>query len=210
MQEQGKERWLALWERIHARGNGYPVYRDLLERYAEPHRFYHKLPHVLHCLGEFGRAFRLTSSPDALEFALWFHDAVYDPKAKDNEEQSVALALSVARTASLPNGFGEKVAVLILATKHTEVLAEPNTQLIADIDLTVLAQSDRTFDQYEREIRLEYAWVPDEQFAEGRSAILQLFLARPTVYQTKFFRELYEEQARRNIRRSLQRLSSSP
>ena len=56
-------------------------------------------------------------------------------------------------------------------------------------------------------MRREYAWVPDVQFRAGRSARLRLFLERPAIYATEFFRAKYEAAARSNLERSIQKLA---
>lgn len=203
---QSEQSWLALWRRLGASGNPGETYRELDARYTEPHRAYHTLAHIEHCLREFERVRDLARDPDAVELAIWFHDAIYDPRAKDNEEQSAALAVKTMREASLSRSIEKSVANLIMLTKHTAAPTETDGQLLVDIDLTILGQSASEFDEYERQICNEYEWVPEHQFIEGRSSVLNSFLSRPSIYASPFFQDLYETRARENLRRSLARL----
>jgi predicted metal-dependent HD superfamily phosphohydrolase len=146
---------------------------------------------------------------DAIEFALWFHDAVYDTKAKDNEERSAALARDVIRSASLSGSFGDLVTRLIVATKHATPPVARSEQLVVDIDLSILGQSHRKFDEYERRIRAEYSWVPAPGFATGRLAILSSIQSRPRIYSTDLFHGKYERSARENLARSIAQLTET-
>jgi len=74
---------------------------------------------------------------------------------------------------------------------------------LIDIDLSILGKSQREFEEYEKNIREEYSWVPEEQFRAGRQVVLQRFLERDSIYSTDFFRKKYENQAIRNIENSL-------
>lgn len=208
MRNRSEQRWLALWQRLGARGNASAIYQDLVARYSEPHRTYHTLQHIEHCLDEFEQARHLAKNPNAVELALWYHDAIYDTEAKDNEERSAALAVEMVRKASLPDNLGQAVANLIMATKHTAVPIDPDVQLLVDIDLSILGQAEERFDEYERQIREEYGRIPEDAFVAGRSVILKLFLDRSNIYATRFFRQKYRKQARRNVTRSLAQLSN--
>jgi len=201
-----EQRWVALWQRLGAQGDASLVYNDLVARYSEPHRAYHTLQHIGHCLDELEQVRYLATSPDAVELALWCHDVIYDTKTKDSEERSAALAVEVVRNASLPDDLGQSVANLIMATKHSAAPTDPDVQLLVDIDLSILGQTEARFDEYERQVRKEHEWVPEDQFVAGRSAIVESFLDRPNIYSTQFFRNKYEAQDRANIARSLARL----
>jgi len=201
-----KNAWVALWHRLGAKGDPEPVYEDLLLRYSQPGRAYHNLTHIEHCLTELAGVSGIAADVDAIEFAIWFHDAIYDTKSHDNEEQSAALALGVARAAGLPDGFGDLVARLILVTKHTAPPVTVDEQVLVDIDLSILGQIRSRFDEYERQIRVEYSWVPSDAFAKGRAAILSSILARPRIYSTDFFHSKYEKSARANLERSITKL----
>src|SRR5438128_12245744 len=96
-----KERWLRYWSAAGAQGSPEPVWADLSKRYTERHRAYHTLRHIEQCLVEFDEVRREAVDPIAVELALWYHDAVYDPHARDNEERSAVLAESVAAAAGL-------------------------------------------------------------------------------------------------------------
>ncbi len=198
-----EERWRALWDRLGAAGDPMPEYQDLCHRYAEPHRAYHTLDHIAHCLAEFEAARGLARCPDAVEWALWYHDAVYDTRASDNEERSAELALQVAGRASLAADLATQAARHILASKHREPPSDPDTRVFVDVDLAILGQPWDRFAAYEEEIRREYRWVPSWLFRRKRRALLKAFLARPSIYCTRPFRERYEERARENIARSV-------
>lgn len=206
MKSTMKKRWLDLWKRIDAKGNAKRAYANLAARYNEPHRAYHTLSHIEHCLNEFEYVRHLAKEPNTVEMALWFHDVIYNPKAKDNEEKSAEFGLRTAKV-GLTARLSEKVAHLILATKHEEPPTDPDAQLIVDIDLSALGLPETVFDENTRKIRKEYAWVPEDAFVAGRSAILKSFLERPHIYSTPFFRKKYELRARRNIERYLARVN---
>ncbi|MEI8008974.1 MAG: hypothetical protein WCI00_06405 [bacterium] len=48
--------------------------------------------HAIDCSNELYQIKHLLNDPDAVECALLFHDAIYDPTSKTNEEDSAALA----------------------------------------------------------------------------------------------------------------------
>ncbi len=206
MLNRNEQQWQALWQHLGAQGDASVVYNELVVRYSEPHRVYHTLQHIRLCLDELERGRHLATNPDTVELALWYHDAIYDTKTKDSEERSAALAMEMVRNASLPDNLGQSVANLIIATKHSATPTDSDVQLIVDIDLSILGQPEERFDEYEKQVRKEYEWVPEDQFIAGRLAILKAFLDRPNIYSTQSFRNKYETQARANIARSLAHL----
>lgn len=211
-----EQRWDSLWEKLEKRGaHGEPerVYRELTARYCEPHRAYHTLLHVQHVLDELDAVRELAEDPDAVEFALWFHDVVYDIGAGNNEEESARIAREAALGFALPEDWTNRVSDLILATRHAATPVEVDAQLVVDIDLSILGQPWERFDAYEKEVLAEYAPVIEERgaarFNAGRAAILKRFLERPQIYSTHHFQVKYEEPARENLRRSIARLEEA-
>ena len=198
-----EQRWLAFWQAAAAPRDPLPAWRDLVRRYSEPHRACHALAHVADCLEELEPARTLANDVIAVELALWFHDAVYDTHRSDNEKRSASLATEVAQSMGLPGAARECVTGLILATRHDAVPSAGDEALVVDIDLAILGQPRERFDEYERQIRIEYAWVPRMIFDVKRKQILRALLERPTIYTTPHFRDRYEHAARENLRRSL-------
>jgi predicted metal-dependent HD superfamily phosphohydrolase len=202
-----RQRWTELWSRLGASGDGLVVFTRLSLAYAEPARAYHTAEHIGDCLAEFDRARDPTRTPDEVETALWFHDAVYTPGASDNEDRSATLAQQALSTHGVPAPRSHRIAALVLATSHVKPAQTPAARLLCDIDLSILGRAPEEFDEFERRIRQEYAWVPEASYRRERSAILTHFLQRPSIYQTDDFLRRYEEPARANLQRLIQRLS---
>jgi predicted metal-dependent HD superfamily phosphohydrolase len=180
--------------------------RDL---YSEPHRQYHNDQHIVDCLSEFDPAWKLAHEPLAVELAIWFHDAIYNPRAADNEERSADLATQFINETGIARGFQSAVAQLVLATKHHYGSLHRDTVLIVDIDLSILGQNPERFWKYEEQIRREYEWVPQDVFAVKRAEILERFLSRSKIFGTEFFFGKCEAQARLNLAESIRRLKNS-
>ncbi len=202
-----------MWRRLRSPSGLTETYEDyalirLVAEYYQPGRFYHTMDHIEHCIAEFDGARHLAMRPAEVEFALWFHDAIYDPLKKDNEEQSVLFALEIGRECGVPEDFLQRVGALIMETKHPSLPDNDDGRLIVDIDLAILGQPEDVFDKYEENIRKEYSFVPEDVFRSKRAEILHSFLDRPSIYCTEFFRKKYEVQARRNLQRSIQKLKS--
>ncbi len=202
-------RWQCMWSRINAAGSPWPVYDDLVTRYSENHRRYHTLAHIEHCFSELDKVWYLAHDVSAVELGIWFHDAVYDTRAKDNEEKSARLALDFLTKAGFArrNNLAIHVVRNIKATTHRSMLLKGDASLIVDIDLAILGQSEEVFDAYERQIREEYAWVPEEIFRVERKKILESILWQGNPYHTTAFREKYGRQAEMNLRRSIKAAS---
>lgn len=144
--------------------------------------------------------------PGEVEVALWFHDAIHDPKRPDNEERSAQWARAVAGQAGLEANVGERVAGLILATRHDGATVDQDARVLVDVDLSILGAEPARFDEYERDVRREYAWVPGLVFRRERRKILRSCLERPRLFQTERLHAALEERARANLGRSLREL----
>jgi predicted metal-dependent HD superfamily phosphohydrolase len=200
-----QDRWQRLWQAAGASGDSATWYQRLTQAYAEPQRHYHNQQHIAECLAEFDAARHLAQQPVAVEMALWFHDAVYDPKAGDNEERSAALAKVCLEAAGLSD-FAGTTAELVMATKLHGADAGPDAALVVDVDLSILGQSEVRFAEYETQIRKEYGWVPKLIFNPKRAEILQRFLDRERIYTNEHFATRYEQNARRNLEESIRKL----
>jgi predicted metal-dependent HD superfamily phosphohydrolase len=203
----GQDRWMALCRSAGVNQLESGWYDRLTKAHAEPQRFYHNQQHIAECLAEFDQARTLAVDPTAVEFALWFHDAVYDPKAGDNEERSAALAKECLISLQKNHQLAEGVAFLILATKNHEVGTSIDTAVVVDVDLSILGRETKRFLEYEEQIQHEYQWVPHLVFASKRVEILKRFLARERIFATDWFRNKYEKQARFNLEGSIAALS---
>jgi len=204
-------RWLFLADAIGARGDVAGVFADLDRRHREPGRFYHTWEHVEDCLAELDAARGLCDRPLAVELALWFHDAVYDPRAADNEARSAALIREAAVRLGADPELAAASATLVLATAH---LAPPgdasaagsDAAVIRDVDLAILGSAPGRFAAYEAAVRREYAFLPEAAWRAGRARVLRTFLELPWIYLTDAFRDRLERQARVNLAVSLAHL----
>lgn len=201
-----QDRFRLLWQRVTNSQDSSSLFADLVKHYSQYGRYYHNDEHINDCLRKLDVSKHLAVHSDMVELALWFHDVIYDSKAKDNEEQSAVFCANALIKANVPHEVVQSVSTLILITRHTGQPATEDEKLIVDIDLSILGEEQDKFERYERQIRQEYAWVPEEQFRVGRTAVLQGFINRKSIYYTDFFQQRYELQARKNLVNSMSAL----
>lgn len=201
-----RPRFEALWSRRIGDGAG-AAFDELETLYGEPHRRYHTAAHIEHCLRQFDLAAQRMDEPDAVETALWFHDAIYDIPARENELRSAELF--AARAGGRGSGqFRSNVHGLIMATTHLDPPATLDEAFIVDIDLSSFGLPWEEFLDDSRAVRAEVAHVPDAEFYPRQRKFLESLAARPVFCFTEFFRDRHEARARRNIERLCARLEA--
>lgn len=207
MNENLKDRWESVWQKLNAHAVPQEVFEELLNAYSAANRFYHNLIHIEDCLSIFDETKSLCVHPEEVELAIWFHDAVYDTTRNDNEQKSAEWAVSAINQSGVNHAVSERVSNLVLATRHMMAVSEREAQLIVDVDLSILGSEADFYWQYENNIRREYAWVPESIFREKRREILQRFLGRRYIYYHQTYRDRFERQARQNLEHAITKLS---
>jgi predicted metal-dependent HD superfamily phosphohydrolase len=171
---------------------------DLLRRWNEPWRHYHDAEHLSDVL----RALDLlaTPSPSTVRLGAWFHDAVYDPRRDDNEDRSAELATGSLPAAGVaPADVAEVARLVRLTATHDPSPDDTDGALLCDADLAVLGAPPARYERYVRDVRREYAHVPEPTFRSARDRILRGFLDRGTIYRTSDGRAHWEAAARHNL-----------
>jgi len=192
---------------------GETLLAGLEARYGEPQRAYHTWDHIKALLGHFETLSDHIHDKTRLLWALYWHDAIYDPTRSDNEALSADL-LRAEGKGHIPDAALEEAAIIIEATaKHQLPAALSGAALsdaayFLDMDLSILAVRADVFDTYEEQIRFEYGFVPAEVYAGARAGILKGFLARQQLYFTQTCRDMWEDKARANLERSIGKLGS--
>ncbi len=198
--------WADAWRGVGVSDAPPETLAELVAAYDVPGRFYHNTRHVADCLAKLADCQNAAERPSEIALALFFHDAIYDTHASDNEAQSAALVVRALRDQNAAGDTMMRVHDLVLATRHTNIPLTGDAALIADIDLSILGADVEAFWNYERAIRREYEWVPANVFAEKRAEVLAPFLHRDRIFRTDVFAPL-EAAARRNLEASIAALA---
>ena len=201
--------WNRIWAELGVSSSPNDVFDALLTRYSEPHRAYHTLRHIDECFAHFEKVRSECSHAAEVELAIWFHDAIYDPRSSQNEDLSAEWAERVLRSAGASEVVAKRIRDLVLVTRHNATPGSADGQVLIDIDLSILGAPAERFDEYEAQVRREYEWVPEPAFRAARAKILEEFVARPSIYSTEWCHQHLEEQAQRNLRRSLAQLAGA-
>jgi predicted metal-dependent HD superfamily phosphohydrolase len=197
-----KRRWLIFCDSIGLDGSA--RWQELSAAYEDPSRAYHNLYHIADCLVRFDELAQHAVNPVAVEFAIWFHDIVYDTHAADNEERSAVVAAEFLSATS----HGPAVAALIRSTRHDGQPGTPDASLLCDIDLSILGRAPAVYDAYAIAIRQEYSWVPLADYVRGRTRVLESFLGRSSVFALEEIEKIYGESARANLEREIRDLAN--
>ena len=204
--------WTAAWALLDRPAPAW-LLAELEQAWGEPPRHYHDRRHLGECLALWTRWRTHCERPGEVAVALWFHDAVYDPRADDNELRSAAWAARSLGAAGVSSAVAQRVHDLVMATRHGaptgevslggNVAVAADADALLDIDLAILGSRAERFD---RDVRLEYADVPLGTYTRRRREVLQGLAARAPLYRGAAAVELLEAQAHVNLAAALSRL----
>lgn len=201
------EYWHAAWQALGIAKPDSELLVQLQRRYGEAQRHYHTQQHLSECFSTYTLLAADAESPAHIILALWFHDAIYDVQGHGNEQRSADWASAALRAAGVSPDVAERIHALVMVTRHDAAPVTQDEKILVDVDLVILGAERNRFDEYERQIRAEYAWVDEALFCSKRGAILQAFLDRPHIYHTALGRARFEVQARENLQRAIKDLA---
>ncbi len=200
--------WLELCTKSSANQDFTEFYwEEILKHHGEPDRHYHNLQHL-------EELFRLLlpfesklEHPNAVYWAIFFHDIIYKPLRKDNELKSAELADVALRKLEVDEETVQLTYSLIVATKeHYAMIPSNDFRYFLDADLAILGAEWEKYETYYKAIRQEYRQVPNILYRRGRKKALQHLLQKAPLYETAKFFDRFESQAKANVREELKLL----
>ena len=186
------------------------LFDGLCRSYAEPHRHYHNLSHLTWLFDCLERHADEIDDPARLAFAVWYHDAVYDPRRQDNEAKSAERAMKELDDLGAGPALRSHVVQLILATRnHAQGGRDYDDDIFLDADIAIVGAPAAEYDAYARQVRAEYSHLDDAAWAKGRSRFLNTVIARDRIFRSGIFEGEYAATARQNIAREIASLTGT-
>ena len=179
----GKELTLKLWQEIE-------------DAYTQANRHYHTLKHLENIYKE------LPKLDNVAEFAIFYHDIIYDVKRVDNEQKSALFCEDRLTCLNVDASIIKDTVTLINETKTHNPSTRANA-LFLDADLSILGSDTDKYISYTKQIRKEYSIFSQSDYYTGRKKVLKHFLVKERIYHSDNFYNKYETKARENIKKEL-------
>jgi predicted metal-dependent HD superfamily phosphohydrolase len=183
------------------------LWNEIEKAYSNKKRHYHNLSHLQNLLAQLEAVQQDIKNWDAVLFALFYHDAVYNVLKKDNEEKSALLAVKRLATIGCSELTTQTCSRIILATKRHDTDANQDINYFTDADLSILGAAWSDYQVYAQNVRKEYALYPDIIYNPGRRKVLEHFLSMKQIFKTAFFFDRFELQANINLKKEIESLS---
>lgn len=142
----------------------------LPQRWNEKHRHYHTTDHLIEVISNIERdsSFNFLNVYEkvAILLAAFFHDAIYNPKEKDNEDKSIQLFLRAFKNND-PR-MVNAVCGIIECTKHRKRPIDKLQRIFWDADNKGFLMGYDKLLKNEHLIRKEYSYFSNEEYKKGR------------------------------------------
>lgn len=204
-----KNSWTALIQPYsHNNLESDKLWYEIKSQYTQKTRYYHNLSHIYNMLIGAEEVKNSINDFDAFKFSIFYHDIIYKPTKKDNEEKSALFAEKKLTPFDFEPKRVENISKLIISTKKHQLILNDNSDnaYLLDLDLSILGTDWETYKKYLQNIRKEYRIYPDFMYKPGRKKVLHHFLKRDNLYFTDTFKSKFENQARKNLLKELKLL----
>lgn len=193
------------WQFIFYHGHQ-TLFDNLITHYQQPHRHYHNLTHLSECFMWFDEIKDNLYRPDLVAIALFYHDVIYNPKSPTNEYDSSVMMKDELQGMLSDTDIGITERYILATKDHINPLTgddKADLDYLLDIDLAILGSDFDRFDEYNHQIRQEYAWVNGLIYHVKRKSVLKGFYNKERIYLTNYFYQALENKARGNLKRYL-------
>ena len=184
------------------------LWLEIETEYSGPNRHYHTLYHLSDMIDELKIVKSEIRDWDAIMFAVYYHDIVYNGVSSDNEQKSSILAAHRLQQIRFPAESIGLSKYHILSTDGHSIAENDDTNLFMDADLSILGKDWDVYLTYAQNIRKEFATYPDAIFNQGRIHVLKHFLKKNDIFKTEYFYNRYEKQARKNLSEEIRLLNA--
>ncbi|KYR01907.1 putative HD phosphohydrolase family protein [Tieghemostelium lacteum] len=154
-------------------------------------------------------------SLETVQYAIWFHDIIYNPKSHDNEELSLEefKKFQLESQSVQLNQISDDIQLMIISTKnHIKTSHDISMDLnyFLDMDLSILGTSTEQYQTYSESIRKEYIHIDIDKYRQGRSSILKGFIQHGIngLYRTPEFRDTYGQKSLENLQSEINKLTT--
>ncbi|MEM9601723.1 MAG: hypothetical protein AAGA11_02565 [Pseudomonadota bacterium] len=178
------------------------LYDALETGYTEPWRRFHDRNHILNLLAQLDDVASHVGDLATVRMAVWFHDVVCVPGATGNEQASADLWRRLATDHLAPCAV-DRVAELVLDTRHLVAPGSADGAVLADIDIAGLGADASVFDHQSLQVSAEFPNARQAECEAAQKAFLAKLLEREWIYHTTYFRDACERGARANLSRFL-------
>ncbi len=180
-------------------------WKEIYASYTGKSRYYHNLGHLNNMISELNEIESSVTELDTILFSIYYHDIVYKSTETDNEYQSAKLfekRISNTHFPKIQNCYKQ-----IEATKEHKTSVDKDTNILLDLDLSILGKDKSEYQEYCSNIRKEYSIYPDSMYHPGRKKALNHLLELDVIFKTDYFFDKYEEKARKNMAFELSQLN---
>ena len=184
-------------------------WQEILEHYTKKWKYYHNLNHIYSFVELFEKYNNnIQNYKSEFLISIFFHDIIYIPSRNDNEDESMNLFNKFYSEINPKNLNKEKVIEFISETKnHTLNIIHNNKELNYFLDMDMHILSEENWEDYENKIRKEYPYLSEIEYKNGRIKFLQSCLNKEKIYRTKIFYDAFEQKARSNIKKIIEKLN---
>jgi predicted metal-dependent HD superfamily phosphohydrolase len=186
-------------------------FQTMCDHYTVGSRFYHSLSHPAHLFDVYIRHIHeghLRYS-NAVNLAIWWHDAVYDATAQygENEQRSANLMVEATRNFEPAEDIELAENLIMCTIEHLPDTDSPyflEQATMIDLDLYGLSYTWDWYWENSRNVRRDFGHLADQSWLAGRLEWLHKFQRRKIFHG---FAQPYEDKAKANIKRELQFVS---
>ncbi len=188
-----------------------PILRRRWQNYSVDGRYHHGPGHPAWMLRYYDLRLGEIKNPRVLGWFALFHDDYMDFMAKPGENEEISAISAEYELEGLLPGIELDLIGNAIRTSadHPIITDDPDLAIGMDSDMAILGAPTPIFEQYRRNIRLEYRFAPESAFVARTIEFLEPIANGKQIFSTDYGLEVLQPQAVTNAQQEVQRLQAA-